>query len=242
MLQRSGSATDDPHVISPPNVSRRDEHSLQAPAAADVSASIPIPLRTKVSRRRSMVNERLLERIRSERDRLGLAKLRKRPHERNFRDITGLRCYSQGADVSRRSFGFLFCIAAAIEAICQPEDFLGVHQYNLCLIFERAMGVVLVIDNSSFHESDEIVAVVTSVRVQIVTFAPDTTHIFQMLDVVLFDAVKKHATGVKSLDEEQLAAVFLLKVYHDFKQTMTEFNIWAAIAAIGFIHDSEESP
>jgi hypothetical protein len=45
-----------------------------------------------------------------------------------------------------------------------------------------------------------------------------------MLNVVLFGALKKHATGLKSLDEEQSAAAFLLKVYHDFKQTMIEVN------------------
>jgi hypothetical protein len=46
-----------------------------------------------------------------------------------------------------------------------------------------------------------------------------------MLDVMLFNALKKHATGLETLDEEQPAAAFLLKVYHDFKQTMVEINI-----------------
>jgi hypothetical protein len=46
-----------------------------------------------------------------------------------------------------------------------------------------------------------------------------------MLDVVLFGALKKHATGLETLDEEQLAAAFLLNIYHDFKQTMVEINI-----------------
>jgi hypothetical protein len=39
-----------------------------------------------------------------------------------------------------------------------------------------------------------------------------------MFDVVLFSTLKKHATGLETLDEEQSAAAFLLKVYHDFKQ------------------------
>jgi hypothetical protein len=43
------------------------------------------------------------------------------------------------------------------------------------------------------------------------------------------------------LDEEQPAAAFLLKVYHDFKQTMVEINIWRAFATIGFIHDIEKT-
>jgi hypothetical protein len=46
-----------------------------------------------------------------------------------------------------------------------------------------------------------------------------------MLDVVLFGALKKYAAGLNTLDKEQPAAAFLLKVYHDFKQTVIEVNI-----------------
>jgi hypothetical protein len=52
-----------------------------------------------------------------------------------------------------------------------------------------------------------------------------TTHIFQILDVVLFGTLKKHATSLETLNEESRAAAFLLKVYRDFKQTMVEVNI-----------------
>jgi hypothetical protein len=63
-----------------------------------------------------------------------------------------------------------------------------------------------------------------------------------MLDVILFGALKKHANGLKMFDEEQSAAAFLLKVYHDFKQRIIEINIPEAFAAIGFTHDIEQSP
>jgi hypothetical protein len=46
-----------------------------------------------------------------------------------------------------------------------------------------------------------------------------------MFDVVLFGASKKYATGLEMLGEEQSAAAFLLKVYHNFKQTLIEVNI-----------------
>jgi hypothetical protein len=45
-----------------------------------------------------------------------------------------------------------------------------------------------------------------------------------MLDVVIFGALMKHATGLETLDDEQSAAAFLLKVYHNFKQTIIEVN------------------
>jgi hypothetical protein len=77
---------------------------------------------------------------------------------------------------------------------------------------------MLLMDNCSPRIADDVIAVLTSVRVRVIIFAPHTTRIFQMLDVVLFGAMKKHATGLETLDEEQPAAAFLLKVYHGFKR------------------------
>jgi hypothetical protein len=57
-----------------------------------------------------------------------------------------------------------------------------------------------------------------------------------MLDVMLFDALKKHATDLSTFDEEQRAAAFIVKIYHDFKQTMVEINIWGAFSSIGLTH------
>jgi hypothetical protein len=64
----------------------------------------------------------------------------------------------------------------------------------------------------------DIVAALTGVPMRIITFATHTTHILQMFDVMLFSALKKHATGLETLDEEQSAVAFLLKVYHDLKK------------------------
>jgi hypothetical protein len=101
---------------------------------------------------------------------------------------------------------------------------------------------VLLMENCSLHVSDKVVAVLTNARLRTITFAPHTTYIFQMFDVVLFGALKKHPNGLKTFDEEQPAAAFLLKAYRDFKQTMIELNIWRAFAAIGFTHDIDQGP
>jgi hypothetical protein len=90
--------------------------------------------------------------------------------------------------------------------------------------------------------TDEAIALFTNLRVRIITLAPHTTHIFQVLDLVLFSAMKKHDTGLKDLGETLSAAAFLSRVYHDFKQTMIEVNIWGAFTAIGFSYDSMETP
>jgi hypothetical protein len=101
---------------------------------------------------------------------------------------------------------------------------------------------VLLMDNCSPHMGEAVIALLTDVRVRIVTFATHTTQIFQVLDVVLFGALKKHATSLTMLDEEQLVAAFLIKVYHDYKQTMVEVNTWGAFAAIGLTHDITQDP
>jgi hypothetical protein len=97
-------------------------------------------------------------------------------------------------------------------------------------------------DNYSLHISDDVVAVLTRVRVRIITFTTYTTYFFQILDIVLFGILKKHDTSLETLDDEQSVAQFLLKVYHDFKQTRVEANIWEAFAVIGFTYDIEKTP
>jgi hypothetical protein len=80
-------------------------------------------------------------------------------------------------------------------------------------------------DNWSNHISDDVITILIRERVRIVTFASHKTHIFQMFNVTLFDALKKYTTGLEMLDEESQAVAFLLKVYRDFKQMMMKINI-----------------
>jgi hypothetical protein len=106
----------------------------------------------------------------------------------------------------------------------------------------EACEAMLLMDNYSSHVSDDAVAILINIQMQIITFTPHTTQIFQMFDIVLFCVLKKHATNLKSLHEEQPATALLLKVYHDFKQIMIEVDISRAFLAIGFTHDIEQSP
>jgi hypothetical protein len=63
-----------------------------------------------------------------------------------------------------------------------------------------------------------------------------------MLDIVLFSALEKHAIGIEVLNEESGMASFMLRLYHDFKPTMVEVNLWGAFSAIGFTHDTSQDP
>jgi hypothetical protein len=84
---------------------------------------------------------------------------------------------------------------------------------------------VLLMDKCSPHIGEAVLVLLTDGWVRIVTSAPHATQIFQVLDMVLFGALKKHATSLTMLDEEQPAAAFLIKVSHDSKQTMVEATI-----------------
>jgi hypothetical protein len=63
-----------------------------------------------------------------------------------------------------------------------------------------------------------------------------------MRHLVRFEAFVKRAPGLTTLEEKQTTAAFIIKVYHDFKQTMIEVNIWRAFRAIGFTHDIDQIP
>jgi hypothetical protein len=106
----------------------------------------------------------------------------------------------------------------------------------------HASEAVLLMDNCLPHISDEVIAVLTISHVRVITFAPHTTHIFQMLDVVLFGALKKLASDLEMWNKESDIAAFIIKLYHDFKQTMVEVNRWGAFLAIGFSYDITQNP
>jgi hypothetical protein len=74
------------------------------------------------------------------------------------------------------------------------ESFNNIFIHDLSGLREleafRGYEAVLPIDNSSPHIGDAGIAVLADERVRVITFASDTTYIFQVLDVVLFDALK----------------------------------------------------
>jgi hypothetical protein len=102
--------------------------------------------------------------------------------------------------------------------ICYLNELWESEQMNAC-------EAVRLMDNCSPHVSDDIIAVLTNARVTFITFTHHMTHVFQMLDVVLFSALKKYASGLEMWNEESGTVAFIIKLSHDFKQTMVEVNI-----------------
>jgi hypothetical protein len=56
--------------------------------------------------------------------------------------------------------------------------------------FTEETGLLLM-EKSPSHVIDDIIAVLTEARVRVIPFVPHTTQIFQVLDVTLFDVLKR---------------------------------------------------
>jgi hypothetical protein len=87
-----------------------------------------------------------------------------------------------------------------VSAEIFPEDVRTVFlPYLVCV---RGLGAfateeaVLLMDNCSAHAPDDVIRLLTEARVRVITFAPHTTHIFQILDVTLFGVLR----GVRDLN------------------------------------------
>jgi hypothetical protein len=94
-------------------------------------------------------------------------------------------------------------------------------------------------DNCPSHLTDEIISLLTDARVRVITFAPHTSQIFQVLDVTLFRVLKRRLGYELPFEDEKESVKFIVTVYHNFKQTMVEPNRWGAFWAIGFEFDTE---
>jgi hypothetical protein len=101
---------------------------------------------------------------------------------------------------------------------------------------------VLLMDNYSAHFTDDVIRFVTEARVPVITFAPHTTHNFQVLDRTLFGILKRRPRYELPFETDNSMVKFLMKVYDGFKQTMVPSNVWGAFHALGFDYDTRREP
>jgi hypothetical protein len=102
----------------------------------------------------------------------------------------------------------------------------------------REEDAVLLMDDCSPHITPAVIELLSTarMRVVVVTFAPHTTQLFQVLDLTLFGVLKRRGQEQLPLEDDAGRARFIRKVYHDFRMTMMmiEPNIWGALRGIGF--------
>jgi hypothetical protein len=77
--------------------------------------------------------------------------------------------------------------------------------------------------------------------VRVITFAPHTTQIFQVLDVTLFGVFKRRPRYNLPFEDAKASGKFRMNGCHDFKRTMVELNIWGAVQALGFDFEFDQT-
>jgi hypothetical protein len=99
----------------------------------------------------------------------------------------------------------------------------------------RDDDTVLLMDNCSPHITRAVIELLSTarVRVSLLTFAPHTTHIFQVLDLTLFGVLTRRGQYQLPLGNDAWRTRFIRKAYHDFRMIMVRLNIWGAFRGIG---------
>jgi hypothetical protein len=117
-----------------------------------------------------------------------------------------------------------------------------------CLVCVRGLGAFtaeeagLLMDNCSAHVTDDVIRLLTDATMRVITFAPHTTHIFLVVDLTLFGALKRRPRYELPFETDHATVKFMMKVYHDFRQTMVPSNVWGAFHALGLDYDTRKEP
>jgi hypothetical protein len=96
---------------------------------------------------------------------------------------------------------------------------------------------VSLLANCSAHVSDDVIRLLTEAKVRIITFPSHTTQIFQVLNLTLFGVLKKRPRYELPFEHDNATVKCMIKVYHDFRQTMVAPNRWMAFHALGLDFD-----
>jgi hypothetical protein len=108
-------------------------------------------------------------------------------------------------------------------------------------VFTQEIAVLLMDDNSA-PVSDDMIRILTEARVRVITFAPRTTQVFQVFDLTLFAVLKRCPRYELSFDDDNAIVKVIMKVYHDFTQTLVPCNVWGTCPALGLEFDTKTEP
>jgi hypothetical protein len=78
--------------------------------------------------------------------------------------------------------------------------------------------------------------------VRVITFAPHTTQIFQILDLIIFCVLKRRTGYPLPFENDNATAKFIMMVCRDFGGTMIQPNIRRAFQSLGFGYDPKTEP
>jgi hypothetical protein len=81
------------------------------------------------------------------------------------------------------------------------------------------------VEKCSVHVTDDVIRLHTEARLGFITFAPHTTQVFHVLELTLFDVLKRRPRYELPFGDDNTTVKFIMKVDHDFRQTMVQPNI-----------------
>jgi hypothetical protein len=100
---------------------------------------------------------------------------------------------------------------------------------------------VLLMDTYPPNVTSEGADLLTQAHVCVITVAPHTTDISQVLGLTLFGVLKWHRQYHLPFETENPTADFIFKTYKDFRSTIIDTNIWEAFRGIGVsFHDIDD--
>ena len=92
---------------------------------------------------------------------------------------------------------------------------------------------VLLCDNLSAHIDNELKEELARMNIRLVTFPPHTSHIFQMLDLVIFGAFKAYKSGIKTKFAKGSQVDIFIKNLKALELATNSFNNRSAFLAAG---------
>jgi hypothetical protein len=107
--------------------------------------------------------------------------------------------------------------------------------------FAEEMSVLLV-NRCSDHVTDDVITFLTDARVRIITCALHTPQVFQILHRTFFGVLKRCLRDELPFCDENTTVEFIMKVSHDFGQTLSSPNIWGACRALEVDSDATNCP
>jgi hypothetical protein len=95
-------------------------------------------------------------------------------------------------------------------------------------------------EKCSADVSDNVIRRLTEARVHVITFAPHTTQVFQVLGLTLFGVLKRCPRYELPFDGENATIEFTMNGYHNFTQTMVQSHMWRALHALEHEFDTRK--
>jgi hypothetical protein len=101
---------------------------------------------------------------------------------------------------------------------------------------------VLLMDNCGSHTKQQTIELLTAQRIRIITFAPHTTNIFQILDISFFGILKRRKAQFFETEDGTKVYQQLMKLLHCFYETANWFTITGSFKKAGILIDATQSP